>query len=327
MGIEKNGGKKILLFLPAYNEAENCVRVLNELYIQKSLIENNFSLNFDILIINDGSSDDTSLILSQNHHLLDYKVINLTENKGYGFALKIGFKFAKDNNYDFAISFDIDGQHESKFIYDFIEFIVEDNTNFDILSGTRYKDPQLFWQNPWKDRFLVNAVITGVLNNFGFALTDAFCGFKAYRVNRLDCLNIKIDGYEMAIELLMEAHKNNFHIVEIPVPVIYKDHDTILKKRTNESFLFTEGEKRVEKYLKIISKYVGHSIVHEIKYFQEIFRTFYNSYKEISKLNFGEIKEKIIEEISTLQLIELKEIQSNKDDSKTRCTCCGCTSR
>lgn len=42
------------------------------------------------------------------------------------------------------------------------------------------------------------------------------------------------NGYEMAIELLMEAHKNNFQIVEIPVPVIYKDRDKILKKRTNK---------------------------------------------------------------------------------------------
>ncbi len=313
MGI---GKKKILLFLPCFNEGENCVRVLNELHIQKILIETKFSLIFDILIVNDGSTDDTSLILTQNHHLLDYSVINLTENKGYGYALKIGFKFAQENKYDFAISFDIDGQHESKFIYDFIEFIENGNSNFDILSGTRYKNPQLFWQMPWKDRFLVNAVITGVLNNFGFSLTDAFCGFKAYRVDRLECLNLSLDGYEMAIELLMEAYKNNFQIVEIPVPVIYKDRDKILKKRTNENFLFTEGEKRVEKYLKIISKYVGHGIIHEINHFQEIFRTFFNSYEDISKYNFEEIKEKIV-----------TEIQCNHDDPKTRCTCCGCTSR
>ena len=161
--------------------------------------------------------------------LFNFQVLNLTQNKGYGYVIKQGFHMAQREEYDYVISFDIDGQHESQFLSQFVDFILQSHEQYEIISGSRYKDAKLFWQQPWKDRFLVNTVITGVLNTFGFSFTDAFCGFKAYRVNALSKLKLTLDGYEMPIQLWMEAQKSNFHIIEKSVPVIYKDRDMILK--------------------------------------------------------------------------------------------------
>jgi dolichol-phosphate mannosyltransferase len=327
----------ILVFLPCYNEAENCLDVLNELRIEKEKIDRDYPVQFDILVINDGSTDNTAQLLANNHHLCDYSVIDLPENRGYGYALKTGFEYAQNHaaNYDYVISFDIDGQHESKFLSRMVSFILQSNDQYDIISGTRYSDARLFWQDPWKDRFLVNAVITGVLNSNGFSFTDAFCGFKAYKVTSLNQLSITVDGYEMAIELLMEAQKHNFQIIEMPVPVIYKDRDEICKKRTceSESFLFKAGEERIAKYVKIMSEYMNQHLDHETSYFQDIFRSYFNTIHAVSRTNFLEIQQQIFNEINSLinhvqSCNEPIHIRCNHNaDSETRCTCCGCSSR
>ena len=84
----ENTEKNILVFLPCYNEAENCLYVLNELRIEKEKIERDYPVQFDILVINDGSIDNTAQLLADNHHLCDYSVLHLTKNRGYGFVLK-----------------------------------------------------------------------------------------------------------------------------------------------------------------------------------------------------------------------------------------------
>ena len=146
----ENTEKNILVFLPCYNEAENCLDVLNELRIEKEKIDRDYPVQFDILVINDGSTDNTAQLLADNHQLCDYSVLNLPENRGYGFVLKTGFEYAQKHSFDYTISIDIDGQHDSSFLSKMVSFIFKSNDQYDIISGTRYSDPLLFWQNPWK---------------------------------------------------------------------------------------------------------------------------------------------------------------------------------
>ena len=321
---------KILLFLPCYNEAENCVKVLAEIQQEKEEIEEQYEIQFDVLVINDGSSDDTANILTSNQTLFDFQIINSIQNKGYGYVIKQGFQVAREGNYNYVISFDIDGQHESQFLSQFVDFILQNSGDYDIISGSRYKDAKLFWQQPWKDRFLVNTVITGVLNTFGFAFTDAFCGFKAYRVDVLSKLTLTLDGYEMPIQLWMEAQKNNFNIIEKSVPVIYKDRDMILKKRTSESFLFKQGESRIKKYVNIIAQFAGYNLSEEIVYLQDIFRSYFNSIEEITQDNFEIVRKQIFGEIGSLKLdtkpvhVETVQLRGEHNGHRAGCTCCGC---
>jgi hypothetical protein len=78
--------------------------------------------------------------------------------------------------------------------------------------------------DPPAERRRVNAIVTEELNRrWGLALTDAFCGFKAYRVSVLAKLDLIETGYAMPLELWVRAVQLGLRIVELPVPLIYFD--------------------------------------------------------------------------------------------------------
>ena len=121
---------KILLIIPAYNEEENILKTCNSIinYNKKN------KTNYDILVINDGSKDNTEQILRENN----IKHIELVHNLGIGGAVQTGYKYAFDNNYDIAIQFDGDGQHDVKYVQNIIKPIEQGNANMVI--GSRFID-------------------------------------------------------------------------------------------------------------------------------------------------------------------------------------------
>ena len=95
---------KVLIIIPAYNEAENIEKVVN------SLIEN--YPQYEYIVVNDGSKDDTGLICKKNN----YNLLDLPINLGLAGGIQAGFKYAYENEYDYAIQFDADGQHQPQYI-------------------------------------------------------------------------------------------------------------------------------------------------------------------------------------------------------------------
>ena len=95
---------KCLVIIPAYNEEENIVRVVENL-------KNNYPM-YDYIVINDGSSDSTAKICRKN----GYELVDLPVNLGLAGAFQTGLKYAYRNGYDYAIQFDADGQHRPEFI-------------------------------------------------------------------------------------------------------------------------------------------------------------------------------------------------------------------
>lgn len=92
---------KVLIIIPAYNE---------ELNIEATVKDVTNNTNYDYVIVNDGSKDKTKEICEKNN----FNLISLPVNYGLTSAIQVGMKYAKENDYDIAIQFDGDGQHQAK---------------------------------------------------------------------------------------------------------------------------------------------------------------------------------------------------------------------
>lgn len=121
---------KVLIIIPAYNEAENIEKVAGNL-IQ------NFP-QYDYIIVNDGSSDDTAQICIKNH----YELLNLPINMGIGGAVQTGYRYARDKGYDMAVQIDGDGQHDVAFLEGMVHYIEEGEADYVI--GSRFVEKEGF---------------------------------------------------------------------------------------------------------------------------------------------------------------------------------------
>ena len=199
--------EKWLAALPVFNEVDFVDDVLNEVAC--------YSKN--ILVVDDGSSDGTSEVLAARS---DIRVIRHAQNRGYGAALKTAFEHAIEEGFDGVVTLDCDGQHQPMRIPRFIEAAA----NVDIVSGSRYLKQYEGDDVPPAERLFINRCITSELNRrLNLDLTDAFCGFKAYRTSALRKMQITDPGYAMPLQLWVEASANDLRIMEIPVPLIYLD--------------------------------------------------------------------------------------------------------
>lgn len=115
---------KILFVIPAYNEAENIEKVLNEIKKDAPFA--------DILVINDCSKDNTKEIVENNN----VKCINNIFNMRYAMAVQTGIKYASSHSYDYVIQFDADGQHIASEAIKLYKEAKKDNC--DIVIGSRY---------------------------------------------------------------------------------------------------------------------------------------------------------------------------------------------
>ncbi len=203
---------RVLTALPVFNEEAHVGRVLDEVrrYSQ------------DVIVVDDGSSDRTPELLSRR---MDVRTLTHEVNQGYGAALRTAFLYALENEYDVLVTIDCDGQHEPRLIPEMAAAVFPAHDEpFDMVSGSRYKQVFAGDSVAPEDRRRINMEITDWLNRrFRFGLTDAFCGFKAYRVPALAQLKITDLGYAMPLQLWVQAARHQWRITEFPVPLVYLD--------------------------------------------------------------------------------------------------------
>ena len=200
---------RTLLAIPVYNEAAHLQTVLSHARHYLS----------DILVIDDGSTDDTPRLLALETRLT---VIHHNQNLGYGRSLADAFDHAIQAGYNWLITMDCDWQHEPSHIPEFITAARTDH--WDIVSGSRYLADAADQSVAPADRRTINRRVTALLNDhLGLHLTDAFCGFKVYRVAGLRSLRITVPGYAMPLQLWVQAWRAGLRISELPVKLIYND--------------------------------------------------------------------------------------------------------
>jgi glycosyltransferase involved in cell wall biosynthesis len=228
---------RTLLAIPIFNEAK---------YLRDVLASVRTHIR-DILVIDDGSTDDTAKLLAAEDGVFR---IHHPVNAGYGQSLIDAFNFAIRHGYDWLITMDCDEQHEPGHIPDFLAAARRDDA--DVISGSRYLQPFPGDNHPPSDRQTINMCITKLLNKtLGLDITDGFCGFKAYRVTALARLRITIPGYAMPLQFWVQAVRAGMRIRELPVRLIYKDGARHFGGRLDNPKI------RLQHYLDVLSAELG----------------------------------------------------------------------
>ena len=193
---------KIIIIIPAYNEEENILRVCKELEEK----------NIEYVVINDGSKDNTARILDENN--LNH--IDLVQNLGIGGAVQTGYKYALENNYDIALQFDGDGQHDANYVEKVCKEI--ENNKCNICIGSRYLDDTTSGFKSTFMRRLGKNIISILIKMFwGVKITDPTSGFRA--VDR-KVIEIFAEDYPTDYpepESIVTILKHNLKVLEIPV--------------------------------------------------------------------------------------------------------------
>jgi glycosyltransferase involved in cell wall biosynthesis len=158
---------KCLIIIPAYNEAANIEKVINN-------IVQNYP-QYDYVIINDGSTDKTEEVCAN----AGYQVLNLPINMGIGGAVQTGYRYAKKNNYDAAVQIDGDGQHDVAFLEDMLKLL--ESGEADVVIGSRFVQKEGFQSSQIRRvgiRFL--SILARILT--GVQIRDITSGYRV--VNR-----------------------------------------------------------------------------------------------------------------------------------------------
>ena len=203
---------KTLVVIPVYNEVETVEAVLRRVR----------QFAPDVLVIDDASTDGTGSVLERVRKEIKFDLISRRHNIGYGRAMQDAFTAGVRGGYDWVITMDCDEQHEPDWIPCFIQEAHRDQ--YDVISGSRYLNPDDPEGNQPEDRRSINLRITTEINDrLGLSLTDSFCGFKAYRVDAVRWLDLAEDGYAFPMRFWVEAASTGLRIGEIPVRLIYTD--------------------------------------------------------------------------------------------------------
>ena len=211
---------KILVIIPAFNEGESIEKTIDE-------VRKEFA-SAKILVVNDGSSDDTQSKAEGRK----VAVVRLPFNLGIGAAVQTGFKFAFENNFDVAVQVDGDGQHDGRFLKNIIEPIIKNKS--DMVIGSRFLPPHFGYQSSWVRRLGINFFAHLISFLTHCKVTDPTSGFRAYNRKMIEAFAkyYPLDFPEP--EALVVAKQLGCRVIEVPVEMRKRSagHSSIRYLRT-----------------------------------------------------------------------------------------------
>jgi len=202
---------KCCVIVPTYNNGGTLRRVLDGILQQTK----------NIIVVNDGATDSTKEILTDYPEITQ---LHLSDNKGKGNALQVGFKEALKSGYDFAVTIDSDGQHYPEDISIFLEALqIEETKNVLYIGGRNMEQSDVPGGSSFGNKF----------SNFWFWfetgtwLKDTQCGFRLYPLKEIEKLKLYTPKFEFEIEVIVKAAWNGTLVKNIPVKILYDEDERV----------------------------------------------------------------------------------------------------
>ena len=193
---------KSIAIIPAFNEEEAI----------ESVVKKSFQYVDDVLVVDDGSSDNTFQIAESSGAIL------LRHPTNYGKGISLKDAFAKVDDYDVVVTIDGDGQHNPDEIPLLVKPIIDGKA--DLVNGSRYLNG--FDENTPAYRRVGQKVLDIATNiTAGTNVTDSQSGFRAFSGKTISCYKFRDPGFGIESEMLADAAENNLRILEVPITVRY----------------------------------------------------------------------------------------------------------
>lgn len=196
-----------MVLIPTYNNAGTLAQVISDVKEYSS----------DVIVVNDGSTDNTAEILTA---IEDIRIISYAENRGKGYALKLGLSKAYEWGYRYAITIDSDGQHYADDIAVFVERIEQSPDT--LLIGAR---------NLTADNMPSKNTFANKFSNFWFkietgqSLSDTQSGYRLYPLEKLQNIRLITRRYEFEVEIIVRAAWRGVKVENVPIKVYYAPDD------------------------------------------------------------------------------------------------------
>jgi glycosyltransferase involved in cell wall biosynthesis len=189
---------KVCILIPAYNAQETLGSVLKKIE----------PLQMDTIVVNDGSSDETKRVALENEvQLLEHPL-----NLGKGAALRTGFQYLLQKDYQTVITLDADGQHDPSEIPPLLKIFR--SVKPDILIASRAAE---FGKMTFLRRFWNRLGVKAVARLCHSDITDSQSGFRLIRTRVLKEVNFSTSRFETELELLIKACKKGFSVLSVPI--------------------------------------------------------------------------------------------------------------
>lgn len=219
----------VTVVIPAYNEEKTIGNVI----LETNSIMNGLGIPYEVIVVNDASTDKTGQIASANKAI----VLSNNKNRGKGYALRKALHHATG---DIIVTIDSDGEHKPKEIPDLIEPLFNGT---DIVAGSRFLGTQ---KGATTNLNLIGNLFfnVAIMTLTGKVVTDSQTGFRAIKRQVLEKLNLESDGYEIEAEITVKCLRNGFTFKETPISVERRRYNVSKLK------LLSDGSKILKTILK-----------------------------------------------------------------------------